>query len=467
MDRQVVIVAKGSLFDRLHIALNSAGWQAYRASEYAPVPLENGGHAIHAGLIQLTGVDKAEISRFKQITSSYDEIEWIALVPRDLLSDKAVCKLIKTHFHDFHTLPLDVPRLLSTLGHAHGKGQLDGLCNEPIEKNGQYGMIGNSKAMRKLYQHIAKISDADAPVLLSGESGTGKELAARAIHQLSPRKDAPFIAVNCAALPENLIQSELFGHEKGAFTGAHQRKIGRLEAATGGTIFLDEIGDLPKPLQVNLLRILQEQVIERLGSNREISLNVRMIAASHVNLEQAVQAGTFREDLYYRLNVLSLKSPPLREREHDVEVLAMHFFEKFSAETRSTARGYSDNALRVMNRYSWPGNVRELINRVRQAVIMGENRLLTPANLGLEKRVICDASLTLSQARARADDEIIRSALRRNKNNVSEAARQLGVSRATLYRLLDQTKLKPYKNKLPSLLQEGSAHQEFAASAEA
>jgi DNA-binding NtrC family response regulator len=447
MTRQVAIVAKGSLFDRLHIALNSAGWLAYRASEYEPVLFKNSGQTIHAGLVELSGVDKAEISRYRQLTSSNDEIEWIALVLPDILSDKAVCKLIKTHFHDFHTLPIDVPRLLLTLGHAHGKGLLDGLCNEPIEKNGQYGMIGTSKAMRKLYQHIAKISDTDAPVLISGESGTGKELAARAIHQLSPRKEGPFIAVNCAALPENLIQSELFGHEKGAFTGAYQRKIGRMEAATGGTIFLDEIGDLPKPLQVNLLRILQEQVIERLGSNREINLNVRMIAASHVNLELAVQAGTFREDLYYRLNVLGLKSPPLREREDDVEILATHFFEKFSAESRSAARGYSDSALRVMNRYSWPGNVRELINRVRQAVIMSENRLLNPANLGLEKRIICDISLTLEQARAHADNEIIRSALRRNKNNVSEAARQLGVSRATLYRLLQQTKLKPSTQK--------------------
>ena len=447
MDRQVAIVAKGSLFDRLRIALNSAGWQAYRASEYAPLPFESGGEAIHAGLIELTGVDKAGIGRYKQLTSSNDAIEWIALIPPPLLSDKTVCKLIKTHFHDYHTLPIDVPRLLLTLGHAHGKGRLDGLCNEPIEKNGQYGMIGTSKAMSRLYQHIAKISDADAPVLVSGESGTGKELVARAIHQLSPRKDGPFIAVNCAALPENLIQSELFGHEKGAFTGAYQRKIGRLEAATGGTIFLDEIGDLPKPLQVNLLRILQEQVIERLGSNREINLNVRMIAASHVNLELAVQAGTFREDLYYRLNVLGLKSPPLREREYDIEMLASHFFEKFSAESRCAARGYSDNALRVMNRYSWPGNVRELMNRVRQAVIMSENRLLSPANLGLEKRIIFDVSLTLERARAHADDEIIRSALRRNKNNVSEAARQLGVSRATLYRLLQQTKLKPSTQK--------------------
>ncbi len=447
MDRQVAIVAKGSFFDRLHIALNSVGWHAYRTSEFSSAPIESGGKAIHAGLIELTGVDKAGIDRYKQLTSSNGAIEWIALTPPALLSDKAICKLIKTHFHDYHTLPIDLPRLLLMLGHAHGKGQLVGLCNEPIEKNGQYGMIGTSKAMRKLYQHITKISDADAPVLVSGESGTGKELVARAIHQLSPRKGGPFIAVNCAALPANLIQSELFGHEKGAFTGAYQRKIGRLEAATGGTIFLDEIGDLPKPLQVNLLRILQEQVIERLGSNREINLNVRMIAASHVNLELAVQAGTFREDLYYRLNVLGLKSPPLREREYDVEILATHFFEKFSAESRSAARGYSDSALRVMNRYSWPGNVRELINRVRQAVIMSENRLLNPANLGLEKRIICDASLTLEQARAHADNEIIRSALRRNKNNVSEAARQLGVSRATLYRLLQQTKLKPSTQK--------------------
>lgn len=440
MTRQVAIIVKSTIFDQLQTAFQNSDWQAVRVSEYDPMP--QSACKPYAGLIQFTGIEKAELYRLQQLTACMDGTEWIALVPRYLLTDSRMCKLVKTHFYDFHTLPLDLPRLFVSLGHAYGKARLQGRDNETTEKNGQYGLIGTSKAMRKLYQLIEKISASDAPVLIGGESGTGKELTARAIHKLSARREAPFVAVNCAALPANLIQSELFGHEKGAFTGAHQRKIGRLEAAAGGTIFLDEIGDLPKPLQVNLLRILQEQVIERLGSNHEIRLNVRMIAASHVNLAQAVQEGLFREDLYYRLNVLGLVSPPLREREQDVEALAVHFFEKFSQESKSIAVGFSEQALRVMNRYSWPGNVRELINRVRQAVIMSESRLITPVHLGLEKRILFNHALTLEKARAQADNEIIRSALRRNRNNISEAARQLGVSRATLYRLLDQTKIK-------------------------
>lgn len=455
MARPVALVAKDPLFDALHKLLSTAGWQAFGARDYDVVRSQKAGYALHAGMVQLLGGEKSEIVRMEQLTANKDEIEWIALVPPELLSSTAVCKLLKTRFYDFHTLPVDPSRLLLTLGHAHGKGQLNGFSTESDDKSGQFGMIGVSKVMRRLYQLIDKVSGADAPVLINGESGTGKELVARAIHKLSARKNAPFVAVNCAALPAELIQSELFGHEKGAFTGAHQRKIGRLEAAAGGTIFLDEIGDLPLALQVNLLRILQEQVIERLGSNHEIQLNVRMIAASNVNLEQAVRQGRFREDLYYRLNVLGLTAPPLRERDEDVELLAKSYFEKFSRESRGTAFGFSEQALHVMNSYSWPGNVRELINRVRQAVIMSESRLLSPANLGLEKRVTCDRIMTLEQARLHAEDETIRMALRRNRNNVAAASRQLGVSRATLYRLLEGAKIKHTQSE--ALLIEGHA----------
>jgi DNA-binding NtrC family response regulator len=286
---------------------------------------------------------------------------------------------------------------------------------------------------------IDKTRNVDAPVLIDGESGTGKELVALAIHQVSPRANAPFVAVNCAALPANLIQSELFGHEKGAFTGAQQRKLGRLEAATGGTIFLDEIGDLPLDLQVNLLRVLQNRSIERLGSNQEIQLDVRVVAASNVDLEQAVAQGRFREDLYYRLNVLRLHTPPLRQREGDVELLARHYFKKLTEPSLGSARGFNQQALRVMSNYAWPGNVRELINRVRRAVIMSENPLLTPEDLGLEKRVADTGSMTLDRARAQAELQAIRCALRRNQNNMSAAARQLGISRATLYRVLERS----------------------------
>ncbi|MGA9165526.1 MAG: sigma 54-interacting transcriptional regulator [Thiobacillus sp.] len=440
--RQVALLAKDNLFDRLHDLLSTAGWHALRTAEYEATQPLNEHAPVHAGMIQFVDGKKSELSKVESLTAGKNGMAWIALMPPELLLNQSVCRLIKTRFYDFHTLPVDPSRLLSSLGHAHGMGQLHGSESGSADESGQYGMIGSSSAMRKLYLAIDKAGNAnDAPVLIGGESGTGKEMVARAIHQSSSRRGAPFVAVNCAALPANLIQSELFGYEKGAFTGATQRKTGRLEAANGGTIFLDEIGDLPLDLQVNLLRVLQEKAIERLGSSQEIHLDVRVIAATHVDMANAVTQGRIREDLYYRLNVLGLTTPPLRERDSDIELLAMHYFKKFSIESPSIALGFSDQALQAMGTYSWPGNVRELINRVRQAVIMSECRLLTPANLGLEKRTHCDKAMTLEQARIRAEDEIIRSTLRRSHNNVTEAARQLGVSRATLYRLIEHKKI--------------------------
>lgn len=441
--RQVALLAKDNLFDRLNGLLSTAGWQALRTSEFESTQPLHERPPVHAGLIQFIDGKKSELSKVEALTAGKDGMAWIALIPPELLSNQSVCRLVKTRFYDYHTLPVDPNRLLSTLGHAYGMGQLHGSENGSAGESGQYGMIGSSNAMRRLYLAIDKAGKAkDAPVLIGGESGTGKEMVARAIHQSSSRRSAPFVAVNCAALPANLIQSELFGHEKGAFTGASQRKIGRLEAADGGTIFLDEIGDLPLDLQVNLLRVLQENAIERLGSSQEIRLNVRVIAATHVNMANAVKEGRIREDLYYRLNVLGLITPPLCERDSDIELLAMHYFNKFSKESPSIALGFSDQSLQAMGTYSWPGNVRELINRVRQAVIMSESRLLTPASLGLEKRTCCDKTMTLEQARIHAEDDIIRSTLRRSHNNITEAARQLGVSRATLYRLMQQKQIR-------------------------
>ena len=365
-------------------------------------------------------------------------VEWIALVSRPSLEMPGFARLLAGVFYDHHSLPIDQERLSICLGHAYGKALLREALPPGEDELGRFNMVGASSVMRQMYRDLLKIPRVDAAVLITGESGTGKELAARAIHDLSVRREGPFVAVNCGALPAHLIQSELFGHEKGAFTGAHQRKIGRIEAAQDGTIFLDEIGDLPLELQVNLLRFLEDRCIERVGSSQKITVRVRVIAATHVDLEKAVHEGRFREDLYYRLNVLHLRMPPLREREGDIELLAHTYFDRFVCEKNLRARGFSQEALRVMRQHHWPGNVRELINRVQRAVVMGENRLVTVADLGLEKRAIRREATTLAHARTRAEVEAIRGALRSNNDNISEAARQLGVSRITLYRLMSK-----------------------------
>ncbi|HQT31091.1 MAG TPA: sigma-54 dependent transcriptional regulator [Thiobacillus sp.] len=437
--RQVVLLAKNDLYSQMQGLLSASGWQPLQTVEFEIAKSLGADHNIHVGLMDLSDASPAGIDHIEALTASNHGMEWIALVTPVMLSNPALCRLLKLRFHDFHTLPVDASRLLASLGHAHGKARLTVADALPADAQGKYGMIGTSKVMRELYTLIDKTHSVDAPVLIDGESGTGKELVAHAIHQVSSRADAPFVAVNCAALPANLIQSELFGHEKGAFTGAQQRKIGRLEAAVGGTIFLDEIGDLPLDLQVNLLRVLQNRSIQRLGSHQEIQLDVRVVAASNVNLELAVKQGRFREDLYYRLNVLRLHTPPLREREGDVPLLAQHYFQAFADAAQGNARGFSQQTLRVMSNYAWPGNVRELINRVRRAVIMSEHPLLKPGDLGLEKRAVDAGSVTLDQARAQAEFQAIRCALRRNQNNMSAAARQLGISRATLYRVLERS----------------------------
>ncbi len=301
-----------------------------------------------------------------------------------------------------------------------------------------FGMIGASPLMQALYKQVSSIARADVPVLITGESGTGKELVARAIHKQSAVQDGPLIIVNCAALPASLIQAELFGHEKGAFTGASSRRQGYIEMAAGGTLFLDEIGDLPLEAQASLLRFLQEKTIERLGSNKQIRVDARVIAATNVDLEGAVRAGSFRSDLLYRLDVLRLRVPTLRERGTDIIALAEYFVKKFSHDIHDAPRRFSPMALGMIESYGWPGNVREMMNCMRRAAWFCQGGLITPVDLGLERRVIPRKRTSLAQARERAERAAILGALRLNGGNIARAAVELEVSRMTLYRLMEK-----------------------------
>lgn len=300
------------------------------------------------------------------------------------------------------------------------------------------GMLGASPKMRDVFTAIRKVATTDAPVLITGENGTGKELAALAIHRLGSRGEGPFIAINCGAIPENLLESELFGHEKGAFTGAHLQRKGRVELARGGTLLLDEIGDLTGPLQVKLLRFLQEHRIERIGGREQIEVDVRVIAATNRDLKLAMKEGRFREDLYYRLGVVVIPLPPLREREGDILLLATIFLQRYSAEAKRKALAFTPQALRALERYEWPGNVRELENRVKRAVIMAEGTKVTPADLDLETGSMRYERTTLKEARESAEKEYVQRALKRHNGNVTRAAAELDVSRPTMYELMEK-----------------------------
>jgi two-component system NtrC family response regulator len=292
--------------------------------------------------------------------------------------------------------------------------------------------------MQEVFSKIRKVATTDAPVLLVGESGTGKELAGRAIHRLSQRGKGPFVAINCGAIPETLLESELFGHEKGSFTGAHLQRKGRVEMAQGGTLFLDEVGELSTPLQVKLLRFLQENRMERVGGREEIVIDARVIAATNTDLQRAMEEGRFRQDLYYRLGVVVIALPPLRERDGDVDLLARAMLDAFGGDRRKRFQGFTPQAMRAMETYGWPGNVRELENRVRRAVIMAEGPRITPEDLELDSPTARNEGITLKEARDAVERELVQRALARHKGRITQAAEELGISRPTFYDLLEK-----------------------------
>jgi two-component system NtrC family response regulator len=343
--------------------------------------------------------------------------------------------------YDFYQKPLDPEVLRMVVGRAFRLHDLEaqnrqlreGQMRSPFE-----GLVATDDAMLKVCRMIERVAPADVSVLILGESGTGKELIARAVHSQSGRKDARFVAINCAAIPEALLESELFGHEKGAFTGAAKQTLGKIEVASGGTLFLDEIGDMPLPLQAKLLRFLQDRVIERVGGRQEIAVNVRVVCATNKDLQALISEQKFREDLYFRISEVTINVPPLRERPGGAAVLAHAMLRKFNGAHGRPKRGFTEEAIAALETYRWPGNVRELENKVKSAVIMADGALLTAADLGLKEALNGMPVFNLKEVRARAERQAIQQALAICDNNVSRAAELLGVSRPTLYDLMSK-----------------------------
>ena len=341
---------------------------------------------------------------------------------------------------DFYAKPIDIDELGMIVRRAYHVHDLEAE-NRRLRSAGSGadvlgGIVTGAPEMLKVARMIERVATADVSVMLLGASGTGKELLARGLHDASLRAAKPFVAINCAAIPENLLEAELFGYEKGAYTGAVKTTEGKIELAEGGTLFLDEIGDVPLPLQVKLLRFLQERVIERIGGRKAIPVNVRIVCATHQDLEKMIAAGRFREDLYYRLAEIIVRIPSLAARHGDATLLAHHFLAKFGREHGRSFKGFTPAALAALNDWHWPGNVRELENKMKRAVIMAENPLLDAADLDLGDHD--PSSLTLKTMREEADRRAIRLAMARTEGNVSTAAKLLGVSRPTLYDLLKQ-----------------------------
>ena len=390
--------------------------------------------------IQMPGIDGIET--LEQIKQQYSRIPIIMMSAHGTI-DIAV-RSMKLGAYDFITKPFSGDRLNITVRNAlesnELRGEVEQLRRELQEKYQFKHIIGQSGAIQNVFRSVSKVIDSSVTVLLYGESGSGKELIARAIHyEGQKRRNKPFIAVNCSALPDSLLESELFGHEKGSFTGASQRRIGKFEQADGGTVFLDEVGEMAPSTQVKVLRVLQEREFERVGGNELVKVDIRLISATNKDLEEAVRKSEFREDLFYRLSVFPIKLPPLRERKDDIPLLIQFFIEKYTVREEKTVNSMSSDAIELMMSYHWPGNVRELENAIERAVVLVTTSEIVandlPANVRVvgERRVV-DTSKTLNSWIENLEEEALRKALLECEGNVSLTARKLGIGRATIYR---------------------------------
>ena len=355
-------------------------------------------------------------------------------------------KAIQMGAYDYYLKPIDLTELKIIIQRASYLSEIESenrklniLLNKDI---GFEGMIGQSPKMQRIFENIKRVASTDVSVVITGESGTGKELVANAIHTKSSRSKGPFTPIICSAIPENLLESELFGFEKGSFTNAYAQRRGKIECADKGTLFLDEIGEMSTNIQVKLLRFLQERKIQRIGGTADIDIDTRIIGATNINLEDAVKKGTFREDLFFRLNVFLIEIPPLRERGSDIKLLANYFFEKYKNLFKKKISGFSRSALKAIEQYPWPGNVRELQNKLQKSMITTDSNLIEAHSLGFEEgQEIKYKRITLKEARKKIEIDLIESAVERHQGNVKLAAEELGVSRPTMYDLINKYKL--------------------------
>ena len=408
---------------------------AFRAHEPAVVTLDLGLPPDPDGVEEGFGT-LAEILRLKPDTK--------VIVATGHGARESALRAIGMGAYDFYKKPVDIDELGLIVARAFHLHEIEAE-NRRLESGTAATVLGSivtaAPEMLKVGKTIERVASADVSVMLLGASGTGKELLARAVHEQSKRK-GDFIAINCAAIPENLLEAELFGYERGAFTGAVKSNVGKIELAEGGTLFLDEVGDIPLPLQVKLLRFLQERVIERIGGRQPIAVDTRIVCATHQDLEAMIADGRFREDLYYRLAEIVVKIPSLAERSGDAVLLARHFVNRFSRELNPGVQSLSADAVGAIDSYGWPGNVRELENRIKRAVIMADGKGVTAADLDLGGSAGDEPeAINLRAAREVADRKAIRQAMSRTENNISGAAKLLGVSRPTLYDLLKQYRL--------------------------
>jgi DNA-binding NtrC family response regulator len=446
--RILVVDDETKMLRVLELQLQAAGYEvaktesAEQALRLMDAPSENGRpFALAITDLRLPGIDGLEL--LKRVQSKAPGMPVIVMTAFGTV-ETAVAAM-KAGASDYLLKPFSLEDMMITIEKVL---ELHALRDENKQLKAELGrrydfehIIGRSPRMQEVFEAARRVAPTNATVLLGGESGTGKGMLARAIHQSSPRRDGPFIKIACSAIPENLMESELFGYEKGAFTGASQSHRGKFEQADGGTVFLDEIGDVPLPVQVKLLRVLQEREFERLGGTKTIQVSVRIVAATNGDLRAALEQGTFREDLYYRLNVVPIDLPPLRERREDIPYLVDHFFQKFSADTGNRVKTISPGALDKLSSYHWPGNVRELENIIQRAMVMADSETIVPDDIRLDHAVssLPPGSIPFLPDGMSLDtyeQELIREALRRASNNKSQAARLLGLTRNALrYRL--------------------------------